>query len=95
MFENMTKEQARDQILQLVGGYYEKFHKKKPYEEGDRIPYASRVYDAKEMQNLVDSALEFWLTSGRYTDEFEKKLVPGRKPILPLNIPFLWLTIVL
>ena len=74
MFENMTKEQARDQILQLVGGYYEKFHKKKPYEEGDRIPYASRVYDAKEMQNLVDSALEFWLTSGRYTDEFEKKL---------------------
>ena len=65
MFENMTKEQARDQILQLVGG---------SYEEGDRIPYASRVYDAKEMQNLVDSALEFWLTSGRYTDEFEKKL---------------------
>jgi len=32
------------------------------------------VYDSKEMMNLVDSALEFWLTSGRYTDEFEKKL---------------------
>ena len=74
MFENMTKEQARDQILQLVGGYYVKCLKYKPYEEGVRIPYASRVYDAKEMQNLVDSALEFWLTSGRYTDEFEKKL---------------------
>ena len=47
---------------------------RKKYKEGDRIPYASRVYDSKEMMNLVDSALEFWLTSGRYTDEFEKKL---------------------
>lgn len=41
---------------------------------GGRIPYASRVYDSAEMVNLVDSALEFWLTSGRYTIEFEKKL---------------------
>ena len=32
------------------------------------------MYDHEEMVNLVDSALEFWLTSGRYTDEFEKKL---------------------
>ena len=38
------------------------------------FPYASRVYDHAEMVNLVDSALEFWLTSGRYTDEFEAKL---------------------
>ena len=48
--------------------------KKKEYKEGDRIPYASRVYDHSEMVNLVDSSLEFWLTSGRYTDELEKKL---------------------
>ena len=49
-----------------------KYHnKKKPYQKGDRIPYASRVYDAEEMVNLVDSSLEFWLTAGRYTDEFE------------------------
>ena len=41
---------------------------------GQKIPYASRVYDSAEMVNLVDSALEFWLTSGRYTEEFEKKL---------------------
>ena len=45
----------------------------KAYEEGDRIPYASRVYDEKEMQNLVDSSLEFWLTSGRYTKQFERE----------------------
>ena len=47
---------------------------KKPFAEGDRIPYASRVYDSNEMCNLVDAALEFWLTSGRFTDEFVKKL---------------------
>ena len=38
------------------------------------IPYAGRVYDQEEVCNLLDSALEFWLTSGRYTDEFETKL---------------------
>ena len=55
--------------------YCDTFHnKKEPFQEGQRIPYASRVYDRKEMVNLVDSSLEFWLTSGRYTDEFEKKL---------------------
>lgn len=75
MFENMTEQQAREQILKLTEEYCNTFHnKKKPFTEGDRIPYASRVYDSKEMVNLVDSSLEFWLTSGRYTDQFEKKL---------------------
>ena len=75
MFENMTEQQAREQILKLTEEYCDTFHnKKKPFAEGDRIPYASRVYDSKEMVNLVDSSLEFWLTSGRYTDQFEKKL---------------------
>lgn len=71
----MTEQQAREQILKLVDEYCVTYHnKKKPFAEGDRIPYASRVYDSKEMVNLVDSSLEFWLTSGRYTDEFEKKM---------------------
>jgi CDP-6-deoxy-D-xylo-4-hexulose-3-dehydrase len=75
VFENMTEQQAREQILKLTEEYCNTFHnKKKPFTEGDRIPYASRVYDSKEMVNLVDSSLEFWLTSGRYTDQFEKKL---------------------
>lgn len=75
MFENMTEEQARTRILELVGEYCTAFHSKsKEFKEGDRIPYASRVYDKHEMMNLVDSSLEFWLTAGRYTDEFEKKL---------------------
>ncbi|MDD2973385.1 MAG: lipopolysaccharide biosynthesis protein RfbH, partial [Lachnospiraceae bacterium] len=56
-----------------VKEYCETYHnQKKDYQEGERIPYASRVYDSKEMCNLVDSALEFWLTAGRYTDQFER-----------------------
>lgn len=75
MFEHKTENEARQEILALVKEYCSTYHdRKKPFEEGDRIPYASRVYDDQEMVNLVDSSLEFWLTSGRYTDEFEKKL---------------------
>lgn len=70
----MTEEQAKKQILDMVADYCDTYHNQKPpFQEGDRIPYASRVYGHEEMCNLVDSALEFWLTSGRYTDEFEKK----------------------
>lgn len=71
-----TQEQAKQEILDLVAEYCQNWHieSKKQFEPGDRIPYASRVYDSHEMVNLVDSALEFWLTSGRYTDEFEQKL---------------------
>ena len=75
MFKNKTEQEARAEILQLVSEYCDAFHNQnKEYQEGDRIPYASRVYDHDEMVNLVDSSLDFWLTSGRYTDEFEKKL---------------------
>lgn len=75
MFENKSENEARQEILKLVEEYCDTFHnKKKPFERGDRIPYASRVYDSEEMVNLVASSLEFWLTSGRYTDEFEKGL---------------------
>lgn len=64
-----------NQILDLVREYYKEVHKpENVYKEGDRIPYASRVFDEEEMVNLVDSALEFWLTSGRYTNYFEHSL---------------------
>ena len=75
MFENKTEKQARSEILSMVKEYCDTYHNQQnKFKEGDRIPYASRVYDSKEMVNLVDSSLEFWLTSGRYTEEFEKKL---------------------
>lgn len=74
MFEGMNETKAREEILAMVKEYCNNYHnQKKTFEEGDRINYASRVYDAKEMENLVDSALEFWLTAGRYADQFEKE----------------------
>lgn len=75
MFESKNEQEARGEILKLVEEYCKTYHnQKQPFQEGDRISYASRVYDHKEMVNLVDSSLEFWLTSGRYTDQFEKDL---------------------
>lgn len=71
MFDNMNEIEARKYILEQVKDYCNKYHTQKEYHVGDRIPYASRVYDSNEMCNLVDSALEFWLTSGRYTEQFE------------------------
>lgn len=71
-FENEQK--MKNYILDLVKEYCDKYHnQQKEFAVGDRIPYASRVYDSEEMVNLVDSAMEFWLTAGRYTTEFEKK----------------------
>ena len=75
IFENKSEKEARDQILSMVSDYCAEFHlkdKDRPFVPGERIHYAARVYDSEEMVNLVDSALEFWLTMGRYTREFEK-----------------------
>jgi CDP-6-deoxy-D-xylo-4-hexulose-3-dehydrase len=78
----MTKEEATQSILEHVKEYYKTFMRKPVYREGDRISYASRVFDEHEVMNLVDSALEFWLTSGRYTGKFEKQLAEY------LKVPF-------
>lgn len=71
----MNQEQKdREQILALVDAYCEKYHlNEKTFEEGDRISYGGRKFGTEEMRNLVDSSLDFWLTSGRYCDEFEKE----------------------
>lgn len=69
----MTQQELHDRIIALTKEYCDTYHRKRTeFHEGDRIPYASRVYDHEEMCNLVDSALEFWLTAGRYADAFEK-----------------------
>ena len=65
--------EAREQIKAMVAQYFHDFKEMKvPFQPGDRISYASRVYDAKEMQALTDATLDFWLTSGRFSDQFEK-----------------------
>jgi len=67
----------RKTILELVRKYYwenlRSGEKSKRFRSGDRIPYAGRVYDEKELMNLVDASLDFWLTTGRYADEFEAR----------------------
>lgn len=74
MFENQSEQQARAEILGLVGEYCARFHNDNGELDLSRIPYAARVYDSEEMTNLVDSALDFWLTAGKYTAQFEKGL---------------------
>lgn len=72
-----TEEEARNNIKLLVADYYNEFKKpmesRENFKPGDRISYASRVYDEREMQNLTDAMLDFWLTTGRFSDEFEMK----------------------
>lgn len=69
----MTQQELHDRIIALTKEYCDTYHRKRTeFHEGDRIPYASRVYDHEEMCNLVDSALELWLTAGRYAAAFEK-----------------------
>ena len=55
----------KEEILSLVKKYYNENHKTREYKKGDRINYAGRVYNEEEMCNLVDSALDFWLTAGK------------------------------
>ena len=68
-----NEKEARAVIKDLVAQYYHDFkEKKKQFQPGDRLAYASRVFDEKEMQSLTDAALDFWLTTGRFSEEFEK-----------------------
>ena len=68
--------EAREVIKSLVGEYYKEFKEplesKENFKPGDRVSYASRVYDEKEMQSLTDAMLDFWLTTGRFSNQFEK-----------------------
>ena len=64
----------KEKILELVREYYRTSHAKKPYEPGDPIRYAGRVYDEQELVNLVSASLDFWLTSGEWTEKFEHGL---------------------
>lgn len=69
-----SEQEARDRIKELVTQYYNDFKKNNSkFTPGDRISYASRVYDEKEMCSLTDAMLDFWLTTGRFSDEFEKE----------------------
>lgn len=70
----MSEALDRQEIKRLAAEYCKKhLLTEKKFEEGDRINYGGRKFDENEMVNLIDSCLDFWLTSGRYCDEFENK----------------------
>lgn len=65
----------RAQILDLVGQYHDEAFVEEPFTPGETVVRcAGRVFDQGEIASLVDSALDFWLTAGRFSDRFEKGL---------------------
>ena len=75
-----NEEEARLHIKNLVAQYYHDFKEnKKEYVEGERITYAARVFDENEMCALTDATLDFWLTTGRFADEFEREFAKWSK----------------
>ena len=71
----MTENQLREQILELVGRYTELSLAPKAFEPGTSVvPPAGKVLGASEIQNMVEAALDGWLTTGRFNDKFEASL---------------------
>ncbi len=69
-----NEEEARNKIKKMVSEYYHDFkEKKESFIPGDRITYAGRVFDEREMCSLTDAMLDFWLTTGRFSDKFESE----------------------
>ena len=71
-----NEQEARAEIKKLVAAYYHDFkepEQHRPFAPGERLPYAGRVYDEKEMCALTDAALDFWLTTGRFSERFERE----------------------
>lgn len=84
----MVKEELRSQIMNLISEYYTHFHKTPAFVRGESaVPVSGRVYNAEDMQYLTDSALDFWLTTGRFNDDFEKQLggILGVRNVLTVN----------
>lgn len=71
----LDEEQLRSLILDLTGEYARRFHAPKHFVPGESaVPVSGKVYGASDMRMLVDSALDFWLTTGRFNDAFEARL---------------------
>ena len=88
MTSSAELDELRGQILDLAGRYASLAHGAKPFEAGvTAIPPSGKVLREAEMRNLVDSCLDFWLTTGRFNAAFEKRLaaVTGVKRALTTN----------
>ena len=88
MSDKTRAEQLRAEIIGLVKEYHAEAFPAKPFLGGiSNIPVSGKVFDNKELELLVDSSLDFWLTTGRYAAEFEKKFakVMGMKHAMLCN----------
>ena len=73
--DDSDSQSIRKQIIELTSNYYEKAHQPKKFIPGKTIiPVSGRVFDNNDIQHLVSSSLDFWLTTGRFNAEFEKKI---------------------
>lgn len=68
---SINDKKLREEILEKTKEYYKAKFASEEYKTGDRIPFARRVFDENELVNLVDASLDFWLTAGRYANDFE------------------------
>lgn len=72
--DKIKEQKLRQAVFEAVEKHYQEYHGTKPeWHEGDRISYGGRTFDQDEIITLVDSALDFWLTTGEYADKFEKE----------------------
>ena len=81
-------EELRQSILAQVAEYYQKVHQTRPFEEGKTaVHYAGRVFNEREMQNMVNAVLDFWLTAGPEIEKFEHELGEflGLREVIPVN----------
>lgn len=70
----MDKIELRQKILELVRDFHAQEWPDKSFKPGESyIPYAGRVFDQSELVNLVDASLDFWLTTGRFANDFERE----------------------
>ncbi|HJZ15068.1 MAG TPA: lipopolysaccharide biosynthesis protein RfbH, partial [Stellaceae bacterium] len=83
-----SPEDVRTDIMDLVEEYFRVAHGAKPFVPGEsNVPISGRTFDATDVKSLVDSALEFWLTSGRYNEKFQADLAKrvGARYALTVN----------
>jgi CDP-4-dehydro-6-deoxyglucose reductase, E1 len=86
--DQKTADQLRQEIATLVEQYHQAAFPAKPFLGGiSTLPVSGKVFDADEMQHLVDSSLDFWLTTGRFAEQFETQFakVMGMKHALLCN----------
>jgi CDP-6-deoxy-D-xylo-4-hexulose-3-dehydrase len=71
---NPKADQLRSEILSLVAEYHKAAFAERAFIPGESsVPYGGRVFDDREIRNLVDASLDFWLTTGRFAQRFERE----------------------